>query len=113
MVEEAKPIDPWQEAHAQYMKDLNAEEQALFKTATLHNLLDSTQMAQKQHQDESRSRRIFKKLEPFIDAIDQYGKALDIYINTYSLAMAPLWGSVRVILHVILAFINTVSVLKH
>ena len=110
MVEENIPIDPWQAAHALYMKDLSAEEQALFETATLDNLLDSTNTAQRQHQDESRSRYIFSKLEPLINAIDQYGRVLDIYANTYSLAMAPLWGSVRVLLHVMLAFL---SILHH
>ena len=98
------PIDPWQAAHAAYMKDLNAEEQALFATATLDNLVISTDTAQKQHKDESRSRYIFNKLQPLVDAIDQYGRALDVYSSTYSLAMAPLWGSIRVLLHVIRAF---------
>lgn len=97
-------MDPWQAAHALYMKDLNAEEQALFTTATLENLLDSTNTAQKQHKDESKSRNIFNRLEPFVNAIDQYGSVLDVYASTYPLAMAPLWGSVRVLLHVTLAF---------
>lgn len=98
------PIDPWKAAHAAYMKDLNAEEQALFATATLDNLLASTNTAQKQHQDESKSRYVFNKLQPLVDAIDQFGRALDVYASTYSLAMAPLWGSIRVLLHVRLAF---------
>jgi len=39
-------------------------------------------------------------LGPLISAICQYGEALDVYSNTYSLAMAPLWGSIKVLLHV-------------
>lgn len=97
-------MDPWQAAHAAYMKDLNPEEQALFATATLDNLLASTDAAQKQHQDESKSRYIFHKLQPLVEAIDQYGRALDVYSNTYSLAMGPIWGSIRVLLHVRLIF---------
>lgn len=97
-------MDPWQAAYAAYIKDLNAEEQALFATATLDNLLASTDTAQKQHKEESRSRYIFDKLQPLVDAIDQYGRALDAYASTYSLAMGPIWGSIRVLLHVILAF---------
>lgn len=93
-------MDPWQTAHAAYMKDLNSEEQALFATATLDNLLATTDAAQKQHKDESKSRYIFTKLQPLVEAIDQYGKALDIYANTYPLAMGPIWGSIRVLLHV-------------
>ena len=83
-------MGPWQTAHAAYMKDLNSEEQALFATATLDNLLVTTDAAQKQHKDESKSRCIFNKLQPLVDAIDQYGRALDAYANTYSLAMGPI-----------------------
>jgi hypothetical protein len=35
-----------------------------------------------------------------VDAIDDYGKALDVYSNTYGLVMSPLWGSLRIVLHV-------------
>lgn len=94
------PIDPWQVAHETHMKELSAEEQALFKTATLDNLLTSTDTAQKKHKDESKSRYLLKKLQPLVDAIEQYGKILDVFANTYPLAMAPLWGSIRVLLHV-------------
>lgn len=104
MAEGSASKDPWQAAHDTYMKDLNAEEQALFATATLDNLLTSTEKAQKQHQDESKSRHILKKLQPLVDAIDQYGRALDIYASTCCWAMGPLWGSIRVLLHVNMAF---------
>lgn len=92
--------DPWEVARTQYMKDLSDEEQKLFQMATLENLLDSTVAAQTEHEENSNSRYLSRKLEPLVSAIDQYGKALDVYSNTYSIAMAPLWGSVRVLLHV-------------
>lgn len=92
--------DPWERARVEFMKDLSKEEQALFETATLDNLLNSTLAAQQEHEQNSRAREISRKLEPFVNAIEQYGKALDVYANTYSLAMAPLWGSVRVLIHV-------------
>lgn len=93
-------IDPWQAAYSRFIEDLNDEEQTLFQNATLDNLLTSTDTAQKTHEDESRSRHIFQRLEPFINAIDQYSHALDIYTNAYPSVMAPLWGSIRVLLHV-------------
>ena len=93
-------VDPWEAARSQYVEDLSAEERKLFETATLDNLLSTTIAAQKEHEETSHSRHISKKLEPFISAISQYGKALDIFSNTYSLAMAPLWGGIRVLLHV-------------
>lgn len=93
-------IDPWESARTLFMKDLSNEEQKIFKTSTLDNLLESAAAAQKEHEENSRLRHISKKLEPFVSAINQYGHALDVYCNTYSIAMAPLWGSVRVLLHV-------------
>jgi hypothetical protein len=93
--------DPWQSARARFLEDLSTEERKLFETTTtLENLLDSTAAAQQEHQERSLSRHISKKLGPLLSAITQYGRALDVYSNTYSLAMAPLWGSIRVLLHV-------------
>ena len=93
-------VDPWEAARTQYMKDLSNEEQKLFETATLENLLDSTTAAQREHEEKSHSRHVSRKLKPLVNAVLQYGTALDIYANTYSIAMAPLWGSIRVLLHV-------------
>lgn len=93
-------VDPWEAARIQYTKDLSTEEQKLFESATLGNLLDGTIAAQKEHEEKSRLRHVSKKLEPLVSAVSQYGTALDVYTNTYSIAMAPLWGSIRVLLHV-------------
>jgi hypothetical protein len=82
------------------MEDLNEEEKKRFATASLENLFYSASAAQKEHEEKSISRTISQRLEPFVAAIDQYGAALDVFTNTYSLAMAPLWGSIRVLLHV-------------
>lgn len=92
--------DPWESARTRFVEDLSPEEEELFEKSTLDNLLKSAVAAQKEHEENSHSRHISKKLEPFISAIDQYGRALDAYSNTYSIAMAPLWGSIRVLLHV-------------
>ena len=32
------------------------------------------------------------KIQPLVAAIDQYGKALDVFANAYPLVMSPLWG---------------------
>jgi len=92
--------DPWSLACGRYMEDLDEEEKKLFETASLGNLFRSASAAQKHHEEQSKARAMSRKLEPFVSAICQYGEALDVYSNTYSLAMAPLWGSIRVLLHV-------------
>ena len=92
--------NPWLLARSRYMEDLDEEEKKIFATASLENIFYSASAAQKDYEEMSRCRAISRKLEPLVGAIDQYGKALDVYSNTYSLAMAPLWGSIRVLLHV-------------
>ncbi len=94
------PTDPWIFARNRYVQDLNEEEKLLFANASPENLFLSTYAAQRDHDENNRSRAVFRKLEPFVAAVEQYSRALDIYTNTFALAMAPLWGSIRVLLHV-------------
>jgi hypothetical protein len=82
------------------MEDLNEEEKKTFATASLENLFYSASAEHKDYEEKSISRAISRRLKPFVSAVDQYGAALDVYTNTCPLAMAPLWGSIRVILHV-------------
>jgi hypothetical protein len=82
--------DPWSLARNRYIEDLNKEEKKIFANTSLENLFYSASTAQKQHEEMSKSRAIFARLEPFVTAIDQYTTALDIYSSTYSLAMGPL-----------------------
>ncbi|KAL9096562.1 MAG: hypothetical protein Q9165_001049 [Trypethelium subeluteriae] len=78
MTERSTHEDPWLLVRTLYMKDLNEEEQGIFGTASPENLLDSTNAAQKSYEEQSRARSISRKLEPFINAIDQFGEALDV-----------------------------------
>lgn len=55
--------------------------------------------ADKIHQAKSTTRGVLTKIQPFVEAVEQYGQALDVYSNVYPLVMGPPWGSVRVVLH--------------
>lgn len=92
--------DPWSLALSRYIEDLNEEEKSVFANASLENLFYSTSVAQREHQETSKSRALSARLEPFVTAIDQYSVALDIYSNSSPLVMSPIWGSIRVLLHV-------------
>jgi hypothetical protein len=96
----ASPTDPWSLARNCYIEDLSEEEKKLFANASLENLFYSASVAQKEYEEKSKSRALYTRLEPFIAAIDQYAAALDVYSNSCSLIMSPLWGSIRVLLHV-------------
>lgn len=92
--------DAWTRARDRYVEDLSEEEKPIFLDASIENIFYTASVAQKTHQSSSVGRRIGSKLQPVVAAIDQYGKALDVYANTSSLIMCPLWGSIRVLLHV-------------
>lgn len=92
--------DPWVLAEKRYLDGLSDEEKELFKSASLENLFYSTSAAQIRHRENSKSRAAAQKLQPFVAAISQYGSAVDVITNTASLVLCPLWGSIRVVLHV-------------
>lgn len=92
--------DAWIRAQNRYIEDLNEEEQRMFFRASPESLLDDAITAEKSHGMNSTTRSVMEKLQPFVAAIEQYGDAIDVYSSTYSLALAPIWGSVKVLLHV-------------
>jgi hypothetical protein len=89
--------DPWIRACEQYTSDLNDEERRLFEHATLENILLISIEVQERHQQHSQSRAVMKRLKPLLSAIEDFGAAFDVFSNTYSIALAPLWGGLRVI----------------
>ena len=91
--------DAWTRAKDRYVEDLSEEEKSLFKYASPELLFYDASAAEKVHKSDSISLNIMSKLQPLIAAIEQYGKALDVFSNSYSLVMSPLWGSIRVLLH--------------
>lgn len=95
---EVDPADPWAIARSQYVADLSEDERILFDHATLENLLQASTEEQSSHQQQSRSREILPRLKPFLSAVEDFGTAFDVISNTYSIALAPLWGALRVIL---------------
>ena len=74
--------------------------QRVFSQASLEAILYDASAAERAHQATSTTRGVVLRLRPFVEAVEQYGTALDVYSNIYPLVMGPLWGSVRVVLHV-------------
>ena len=92
-------IDAWTLARDRYLEDLTEDEKRIYSTATLENLYYDASAAEKTHRETSDSRAFVSKIQPFCAAIEQYGEAIDAYANASSLILCPLWGSVRVVLH--------------
>ena len=99
----ASPVqasDAWIRARDRYVEDLNEEEQQRYFKASPESLLDDARAAEQSHGEKSTTRSVMEKLQPFVTAIEQYGEAIDVYSSTYSLALGPIWGSIKVLLHV-------------
>ncbi|KAF2279072.1 uncharacterized protein EI97DRAFT_484903 [Westerdykella ornata] len=94
------PTRPWETAKAQFLEQLTPEEKQCFESATLENIFYQTSAAQKRHANGSNSWAMQERISSLVDAIEEYGKALDVYANAFPLVLSPLWGSIRVILKI-------------
>jgi hypothetical protein len=101
------PTQPWEAAKARFLEGLSSEDIQRFKEATLENLFFSGSAAQKRHAHDSRSWLMQDRLSSLVDAVDDYGKALDVYPNACGLIISPIWGSLRIVMHVSLAEVSS------
>lgn len=93
-------FDAWEEAKRQCLSDLSASERDLVDTASLEGILADVKRAEETHSESSKSRKLSKRLNPVISGIEQYGKGLDILAGTAQGILSPLWGGIRILLHV-------------
>jgi hypothetical protein len=90
--------DPWAVAKTRFIADLDDKERELFHNASLENLYYSASNVNRQDSENSKTRITIRKLGPLVSAIENYGKALDTFSNIAPLYLAPIWGSIRVVL---------------
>lgn len=100
------PDDPWAIAKTRFLRDLEPAERQLYDNATLENLLDATNAVNRDDAENSKSRTATRKLGPLISAIESYGAALDTIAQTAPLYLAPIWGSIRVVLVVAKSYVK-------
>ncbi|KAM0136395.1 hypothetical protein ACHAP3_004625 [Botrytis cinerea] len=94
----ANTHDPWLIARDRFIDQLDPAERALFNEATPENLYYKSSNIQKADQKISKTRGILRSLEPLMKSIQDYGAAMDTFSNIAPLYLAPIWGSLRVIL---------------
>jgi len=97
-VEPLETLDAWQIAKTRFLDGLNDEEKMTFNEATAENILYAGSNAQRVDHRASKTRSVLEHLQPLVTAIDDYGKAIDAYANISPMYLAPIWGSLRVIL---------------
>ena len=88
-----------------FFRTLSPDEKELFKATTIADqILEDIILAEKAHRDGSISRKVSQALKPFLVGVSQYGQALDVVSNASSWVLSPLWGGIRVILHLATEF---------
>jgi hypothetical protein len=92
------PTQPWEAAKERLREGLLPHEQSLYSSATLENLFYDASSSQKTHARGSRIWRLQERLAPLVESLEEYGKAMDVFVNTYPLILSPLWGSLRLVL---------------
>ena len=100
MDSQAQMSDAWTRAQTEFVKDLSEEEQRTFFKASPKSLLDDAVATEKSHAERSTTRSVMEKLQPLVATVEQYGQAIDVYSSTYPLALGPIWGSMKILLHV-------------
>jgi hypothetical protein len=94
----ATTADPWDVARSRYLQNLDSEERVLFTEATIQNLYYSASNTVRDDRLNSKTRRAISAVQPLVDKIEEYGKAMDTYANMAPNFIAPVWGSLRVVL---------------
>ena len=72
---------------------LSAEEEAEFKIASLESLLIAIRKIQ-EDQERRRAMMYIARLEPFLKSMEQYGKVIEVFVNTSEI-VAFIWVSGR------------------
>lgn len=90
----------WEEAKEQCMSDLSTAERQLVNTASLEEILADVKRTEEKHSEGSKSRKLSRRLRPVISGIEQYGKAVDVLAGAAQGVLSPLWGGIRILLHV-------------
>jgi hypothetical protein len=96
--EATRITDPWEIARDRYFEKLEPEERVLFNEATIQNLYYVTSNAERADRINSKTRNAISAIQPLVDRIEEYGKAMDTYANMAPNLLAPIWGSLRVVL---------------
>lgn len=88
----------WDIAKARFLEGLEDKEKATYNEATAENIFYTASNIQREDQRGSKTRSLLENMQPLVSAIEDYGKAVDTIANISSLYLAPIWGSIRVVL---------------
>ena len=90
--------DTFSEVLSDFKKRLTNEEQETFQFVTINDVRQTALQIQKKQEDVKEMMNM-ARLESFLEAMDQFGKTIDIFVNA-SAFVAFVWGPMKFILQV-------------
>lgn len=98
----AVPTEPWEQARTRFLADLSEDERSLYETASVETIFYQANVGHRQYQQSSKLQAARKRLMPFINALDGWGKGVDVIAgqSAGSFFLAPIWGACRVVIYV-------------
>ncbi|KAI9702618.1 MAG: hypothetical protein M1820_006124 [Bogoriella megaspora] len=92
------PNQPWETAKTRFLDTLSENERRAFNSATPEDLFYSASATYKTHYGHSKFAAAIKTIQPLVECLSDFARALDVYANASSLVLCPLWGSIKVVL---------------
>lgn len=79
-----------------FRNKLTAEQMTAFRTTDYQSLLAEISRIQAM-QESSNTLMNLRRIQPFLEAMDQFGKVVDVFLNT-SDVLAFIWGPIKFLL---------------
>jgi hypothetical protein len=93
----------FQAALEKYVERHDPKDIKLFQQSTLEDVVQAIARVEQQHAAKSWSRRIGVCLMPLLTFVEQYSKAVDVFVQVSSAGLSPaglIWGLLRIVLEV-------------
>lgn len=87
----------WRSAQESFVMSTDIGDREKFYKASPQDTYDEIIAIERNYQRRA-SRKTKDVLQPLIEAIEEYGRALDTFANIAPMILAPIWGSILVIL---------------
>ena len=97
--------EPFERALAKFKMGLKKRDQDKFKNTTLADVKRKIGEIQRQ-QHASRRLTALNRLQPFLEAMQQFGKAIAIFANTNEI-IAYVWGPLKLLLEISSTFVDS------
>lgn len=90
----------WDLAKTQCLDGLSNEDKKLFEFSTADDARVAIKDAQTLYDKEHKHGRVWACVNALVTGLDAYSSAINVFVNTAPLFLAPIWGTVRVFMKV-------------